>query len=597
MRFASRAVDGIRVYAVTGTNTISFGIHATDKARRKLLGFAVERYDPVEAERYIMPGFKVFASVVPVPTPDAPVSTWEHPVQSFVWDDFTAKDGREYVYYFHPLRGAPKNLDRTGKVIAIRVRTEPVFSSLAHDIFFNRGVASSQAYQRRFGNVPPDQLPNDKRQQALDWLQRDLDNGILKFIAQATSADTLRCAFYEFHYPLVLDALKAAIDAGVTVEIIIDAKQNRKVESDGTVDAPFPRDANLAAIAAAGIPDANVIRREARPNDIQHNKFIVLSRAGLPAEVWTGSTNISLGGFTGQTNVGHWVRDAATAQAFSDYWQLLSSDPGAAAGATPSAARGANAAMRAAVAAIRPVPTQVENIANGVTPVFSPRSGSEVLELYATLLDSASDCACITFAFGIGKRFKQRLVDNTAASPILFLLLEQRDKATASTRDSFVSLNAKHNVYEAWGSYIKDPVYQWARETNAQFLKLNQHVVYVHSKFLIRDPLGADPIVVTGSANFSDASTNDNDENMLIIRGSQRVADIYFTEFNRLFNHYYFRSVVESLKEKGIDPSTDDNLFLAEDDSWLAKYAPGTLRTKRLALFTGMVGKKTLAVP
>ena len=68
---------------------------------------------------------------------------------------------------------------------------------------------------------------------------------------------------------------------------------------------------------------------------------------------------------------------------------------------------------------------------------------------------------------------------------------------------------------------------------------------YIHSKFLLMDPLGSDPIVVTGSANFSDASTNDNDENMLVIRGNRRVADIYFTEFNRLFNHYYFRAVQE----------------------------------------------------
>jgi hypothetical protein len=33
-----------------------------------------------------------------------------------------------------------------------------------------------------------------------------------------------------------------------------------------------------------------------------------------------------------------------------------------------------------------------------------------------------------------------------------------------------------------------------------------------------------------------DASTNDNDQNMLIIRGENRVADICFTEFNRRFN-------------------------------------------------------------
>jgi phosphatidylserine/phosphatidylglycerophosphate/cardiolipin synthase-like enzyme len=74
-------------------------------------------------------------------------------------------------------------------------------------------------------------------------------------------------------------------------------------------------------------------------------------------------------------------------------------------------------------------------------------------------------------------------------------------------------------------------------------------VSYIQSKFLLRDPLGLDPIVVTGSANFSPASTN-ADENMIVIRGDRRVADIYFTEFNRIFNHYYFRSVVEAPRRR-----------------------------------------------
>ena len=32
----------------------------------------------------------------------------------------------------------------------------------------------------------------------------------------------------------------------------------------------------------------------------------------------------------------------------------------------------------------------------------------------------------------------------------------------------------------------------------------------------------------------------------------------------------------------------DDSLFLVEDASWTKKYNPGTLRSKRLALYTGM---------
>ena len=135
-------------------------------------------------------------------------------------------------------------------------------------------------------------------------------------------------------------------------------------------------------------------------------------------------------------------------------------------------------------------------------------------------------------------------------------------------------------------------MYQWAHETNARYLKFNTHVAYIHSKFLLRDPLGADPIVVTGSANFSDASTNSNDENMIIIRGNTRVADIYFTEFNRLFNHYYFRSVLESTNAN--KTSDDAELFLAEKSKeWLTKYAPGKLRAKRLKIYTSMTGFTT----
>ena len=65
---------------------------------------------------------------------------------------------------------------------------------------------------------------------------------------------------------------------------------------------------------------------------------------------------------------------------------------------------------------------------------------------------------------------------------------------------------------------------------------------------MLVDPLGEQPVVVVGSANFSAASTLDNDENMLVIRGNAAVADIYLGEFMRLFSHYAFR---ESLSFKG----------------------------------------------
>ena len=75
---------------------------------------------------------------------------------------------------------------------------------------------------------------------------------------------------------------------------------------------------------------------------------------------------------------------------------------------------------------------------------------------------------------------------------------------------------------------------------------------------------------------------------MVIIRGNKRVADIYFTEFNRIFNHYYFRDVYNNAKAK--KETESESLFLQTDDSWLGKYEPGKLRYKRVDMLTKMEG-------
>ena len=179
MRFKSATVGGFQAFAVTGTNTISFAIQATDAAKKGLLGFAVERSRGGAPKRK-MRGFKVFKSIIPKPDKTTEVSTWNHPVQSFVWDDFTAQEDTEYEFFFHPLRGKPHQLDRSAAPVRLKVRTEKAFSTKEHDIFFNRGVASSQFYAREFGNKKPSKLSKAKEAKALQWLTRDLDEAIVK---------------------------------------------------------------------------------------------------------------------------------------------------------------------------------------------------------------------------------------------------------------------------------------------------------------------------------------------------------------------------------------------------------------------------------
>jgi phosphatidylserine/phosphatidylglycerophosphate/cardiolipin synthase-like enzyme len=569
MRFKSKTNHGFTIYAVTGVNTASFAIDFDKTKIEGLLGFAVERACSQENEKYFLPGFKVFENVIPLPTTDIQVSTFEHPIQSFVWDDFTLKDGYEYTYYFYPLKGTPKNLDRSLSPVEINIKTELSFDANSeHQVFFNRGVMSSQAYLRRFKNLAPNKILDPvKKEEAYNWLSRDLLKGINKFIESAEKDETLLGCFYEFRYNKVAIAFKNAKQKKVKVKIIVDFKDNEK---------SFPKDDNKKILGEHDLLD-NAIFRTSDKNYIQHNKFIILlDKNKKPKSVWTGSTNISEGGIFGHTNVGHWINNVEVATNYKKYWDILKENP------ELDEARKEIMKIQSDLST-----NDLLNMPNGIKCIFSPRTNQAMLKTYADLLDNSKDLGAITLAFGINKEFKDKLIDNTQDDALIFLLLEKEDKATEKNKATFKSLKSKNNVYTSFGSYISDNLNRWNRETNQKITKLNGHVTYVHSKFLMIDPLGKSPILVTGSANFSKNSTIYNDENMVIIKGNKRTSDIYFTEFNRLFNHYYFRSIYNKTIEEN-KKSMSNSLFLIPDDSWLTKYKDGSLRHKRIQVFKNM---------
>jgi phosphatidylserine/phosphatidylglycerophosphate/cardiolipin synthase-like enzyme len=594
MRNISKQTDGYTIYAVSGTNTVSFAIDFRKADTKGLLGFAVERINMNTGDRRYMAGYKVFKSIIPNPDSDTIVNTYSHPVQSFVWDDFACYDNTRYEYLFYPLKGTPKKIDRTSDPVTIRIKTEKLFTDGEHDIFFNRGVASSQAYRRKFFNLIPDEISSPyMKKAALDWLSRQLDDALIKFISSTSEGETLLGCFYEFHYKPIVMAFKEAIKKKVIVKIIIDAKENEHIDKKGKFYESYPRLINLQTLSKVGIPSSKssgyIIKRESRKNDIQHNKFLVkLDSKGKPIEIWTGSTNISIGGIHGQTNVGHLIRNEEVALKYYNYWKLLKTDPGGSDSDDRKTVIKKNKILRDKVEAIQKsiVFKDWSSIPHGITAVFSPRNGISMLETYFKMFDNAKNMACVTLAFGINRLFKDYLKDNTNASHISFLLLEKEDKPNSKSKEPYLFIGSKENVYKSWGAYIEDDLCQWAKEKSTSGLGLNTHVLYIHSKFMLIDPLSNDPKVVTGSANFSEASTTQNDENMLIIRGNKRVADIYYTEFNRLFNHYYFRSVYNSLKKRKRTGSA--SLFLDTTDKWIKKYRQGTFRYKRIMMFTRM---------
>ena len=211
--------------------------------------------------------------------------------------------------------------------------------------------------------------------------------------------------------------------------------------------------------------------------------------------------------------------------------------------------------------------------------LFSPRSGLKLLDWYAERAAAAKTLLCMTFAFGINKAFVP--VFETPFDGLRYGLLDN-DGTTDAMEQTVDSLRRKSFNRFAIGSLIRVNSFdKWLKERASG---LNSHVPYVHTKYMLVDPLGTDPVVISGSANFSDASTSDNDENMLVIRGDTTVADIYLGEFFRLWNHYAFR---EFAAANAHNPNVRPQ-FLVPNDSWRNPYFGNTARSRQRQVFAGV---------
>lgn len=562
MRVTAKGTE-LRAAAYAGTYVIALAWDTSNgklPARKDLLGYAIERteldVEGTEVERYWLRGIKRFRSRDKGLPPGTPVPTAEHPIQSFCWADYTAQAGTRYRFRIVPVYGKVKypKLDEAAAV-TLDVTTENegdqppdrAGTGVRHDVFFNRGVIGSQAYAREFGNRVPD--ADDPQSPEMKWLSRGLFEALVRFIGLARDGMGLRAALYEFHYQPVANAFAKAIEAGADVKIVYDAESSYKT-------------ANEATIRAARLDDHKAVVKRTVTEGIRHNKFIVLLDGSKPVAVWTGSTNISDGGIFGHSNVGHVVWDETVAKKYLDYWERLASN------LTPTKLRGPNQAATPTPAGKPP--------RRSVMPLFSARddeASNRTLQWYADRLGEAKQLACMTFAFNIDETFQRVL---SRENDVLRYVIKDDpltgEESVGQDRDVIFAAGGRLDA-GALANFL-------AERTNP--LNSNQ---YIHTKFMLVDPLSNDPLVVTGSANFSKPSQRTNDENMLVIRGDTRVADIYFGDYMRVFDHHYARYMVRVLTNAGrSDPEAG---YLKEKTAdWLpAHFNAASYKAKRRKYF------------
>jgi phosphatidylserine/phosphatidylglycerophosphate/cardiolipin synthase-like enzyme len=494
---ATEADNGLTLTVYGGTTGTLLAWDADEGLRDGLLGFAVKRYGGKHPEgAWLAGGIGFPAQNHP---PGEFLDTHLAPIQAFRWGDYTVYPDTEYRYELVPMY-EPSDALRPGPSVTTAARTEKV-DQPPHSIVFNRAVAASQAYSRRFG----DDDPHDNAE-ARDWLGRGLDTFLEEFIARAGPDSALDIVIYEYELEAIRNALRAAAGRGATVRIVYHAQ--RGDEQTAT---------NAANIAADMWPQVDVHAR--LTPSICHDKTIVLSRLvggeRQPQAVLTGSTNWTFNGLYYQGNVAHVIDDPALAQRYLALFEQLFG------GAT-------QAQMRAWLAENDPVPASAA--AEPLELLCSPRPDRGDLDYYVGLVRAASRSLIFATAFDLDEAVLSALAGEAGAQRILrYGLQNSASRVTGYNRERASDFTATGRLRTAPDQFLRERV------------PGQRGNILIHSKIVLIDFDTASPTLISGSANYSHNSSQENDENTIVVRRDTRVADIYLTEVFRLFDHYRFR--------------------------------------------------------
>jgi len=582
----STTKDGLTLRAIAGVNSVILGMDLQENKRKGCLGFSIQRTDlgptdkpfskAKQASRWL-PNLLRF----PSDKSTDPNTTERSPLQKFRWGDYTTKPGQRYRYRVVPRFGKPgkltPDLDGDGGV-TVEVITEDN-QSPETAVFFNRAAAASKAFEDKFGEITKEsELLGDSElaKQARAWLSRGLEEAVLAFLAQAKDKSfALHAVIYEFQKTSLLAGLRQALDRGADVQIVY---HHRQKQSGGKPD-PKDKTAGENAEAAEAAKLAEVcVQREANPQGaIMHNKFVVLlEKTGkelVPKAVWTGSTNWTDGGIYGQLNVGHAIYEPDVAATYEAYFQLLRADTGA-------------ADLKKALTELTPVPSPLPP-EHRTRPIFSPQPNLGMIDLYASICSGAK-CLMVCAPFELHPTIRKALLKQPAGT--LHYLLLDKERSLGKPEEVTVQEADPRNTISV-ATTVSSPLHDFQGKLLQGKESFLHAGIHIHSKIILADPFGSDPILATGSANYSTNSSTKNDSNTLMIRGNTAVTDIYATEFMRMFEHYHFRASLAAAQEKAKAAGQkvkDEPMGLKEEDVWSDKYyQPGSIEELDRRMFAG----------
>lgn len=438
------------------------------------------------------------------------------PIQKFQWWDARIDEqdrSREFTYRVWPVVGRPDDLRLVEECGATITVTIPRPEDHGIGTYFNRAVVSSQAFSKMFG----DELTEDRVREALDWLANGLEAVVPSFLAG--SARTDGAIYHLTDRVWVVPGLEQT--TGLVSLVVNQTKKD---------------DANAAAVAALEAPGRFEFQLRTRAS-IMHNKFLVRTRGDKPVAVLTGSANFTTDGLTTQANVLHTFDSARLAALYLERKKLLEGDPSVAATAAEA---GWSQAIRVREATVRvffpPEPKGSRESLDRVVAAVKRAKKSVIFCLFSPTDRELRD-ACFEagdqgkMMFGLVNSITEREPDGEGAG------------AAAEARVAIYHRSRKNRDVYAHGLFSEksEPEGFWF-ETRTLPGRASRFPVFVHHKFVVVDAETDRPTIFTGSANMSNNALYRNDENLLEITGSPRLARIYLAEFMRLYEHYRARA-------------------------------------------------------
>ncbi|MDI3354705.1 phospholipase D-like domain-containing protein [Pseudomonas sp. UYIF39] len=538
--------DDFRVKAYAGTNGVLLAMDLAEPRRKGLLGFAIEKQQGPKPWLFLFNSLTFPGKVHTFPQFHATPSDIA-PLQKFRWADYAVNPGMTIHYRIHLAYGSV-DAPQLGEFLEVTVTSDNGQPN-NQSVIFNRAVAASQAFQRKFPeldalisankNLPIEAWPDVPRQ----WLENGLLGRLLGFIERAVDDQwALDIAIYEYELQAIVDAVNAAFERGVNIRVLYHAQ-------------PGDEDTTMNEASLEKIPAEN--KRGRVTHNIFHNKFMVLSRldtAGQrqPEAVLCGSTNFTPNGVYRQANVVHMLDDTRVSASYLHTFEQVWANP-------------------ADVGATRNWLTQ-NNPMDPLQPLFagfSPRSGEGDLDEFVEIINAAKKDVLFVTAFALPDDILKGLLGQPHDDILRYGL--------QNTASRITGFHADRTAEFAATALLNTGLEGWLKEN----MKGQKGNLLVHTKAVVTDFTSDAPTIISGSHNLSAAASNGNDENYLIIRGDTDLADRYGLELLRFYEHYRFRYFARKLALKQVQP-------LAADDNWTDDYyLDGDLRQLSRLRFSG----------